>query len=197
MQVRSILVSTLVLIGTASAFAQTTAAGTVQRDVNQQTRIESGLQNGSLNTKEAGRLEQEENKVDRLQARDLKDGKLTPRERAQLRRAQDHTSRDIQKAETNQATGNPESKSSERMQADVQRNVNQEKRIAQGVQSGTLTNHEAGKLERGQARIDRTEARAANDGHVGRMEQAGIHRKEGRQSESIFDKKHNANTRKG
>lgn len=192
-----LLASLLLALGATSAFAQTNAANTVQRDVNQQTRIENGLKDGSLTTREAGRLEREESQVDRLQAKDLKDGKLSLRERAQLRRAQDRTSRDIQAAEVNGAKGNPESQSSERMQADVQRNVNQEKRIEQGVQSGSLTHREAARLERGQARADRKEAQAARDGHVGKHEQADIQGKENRQSEEIFDKKHNGKNRKG
>lgn len=197
MKYRTLIASLVIAFGAASAFAQTTTATTVQRDVNQQSRIEAGLKDGSLSTKEAGRLEKEQSQVDRLEAKDLKDGKLTPRERAQLRRAQNKASQDIHNAKTNDVTGNPESKSSERMQADVQRNVNQEKRVEQGVQSGALTNHEVGKLERGQARVDRTEARAARDGHVGKMEQAGIAHKENRQSGEIFLKKHNANNHKG
>ena len=197
MKYRTLIASLLVAFGADGAYAQTTTATTVQRDVNQQTRIETGLQNGSLNTKEAGRLEKEESQVDRLQAKDLKDGKLTPAERAQLRRAQNKASRDIHSAETNNVKGNPESKSSERMQADVQRNVNQEKRVEQGVQAGTLTNREVGTLEKGQARVDRKEARAARDGHVGKFEQAGIAHKEDKQSEEIFLKKHNAKERKG
>jgi uncharacterized membrane protein len=196
MKTRILVASILVAIGATSAFAQTTAT-TVQRDVNQQTRIENGLKDGSLSTKEAGRLEREQAQVDRLQAKDLKDGKLSPQERAQLRNAQNKASNDIQAARNNGVKGNPDSKSSERLQADVQRNVNQEKRIEQGVQSGTLTNREVGKLEHGQARVDHKEAKAARDGHVGQHEQAAIQHKENRQSEEIFDKKHNANERKG
>jgi len=176
--------------------AQTTAS-TVQRDVNQQTRIENGLKDGTLNTKEAGRLEREESQVDRLQAKDLKDGKLTLRERDQLRNAQNKASRDIQSSESNGARGNPDSTSSERMQADVQRDINQQKRIEQGVQSGALTNREAGKLERGEARVDRKEAQSARDGHIGKHEQAGIQRREDKSSEDIFEKKHNGKNRKG
>lgn len=209
MTYRPLFVSVLLALGAAHSMAQTapvaapvvppvtTIASTVQRDVNQQTRIENGLKDGSLSTKEAGKLEKEESHVDRLQAKDMKDGKLSPAERAQLRRAQNKASRDIQEAKTNNVTGNPDSKSSERMQADVQRNVNQEKRVEQGVQSGSLTNHEVGKLEGGQARVDRTEAHAAADGHVGKFEQAAIQRKEDRQSGKIFVKKHNAVERKG
>lgn len=196
MKTRILVSAILIALGNAGAMAQTTAS-TVQRDVNQQTRIENGLKEGSLTTKEAGRLEREESQVDRLQAKDLKDGKLTPLERAQLRRAQNKASRDIQSAESNGVKGNPESKSSERMQADVQRNINQEQRIEQGVQSGALTNREAGKLERGQARTERKEAQSARDGHVGKHEQAGIQRRDDKQSEDIFEKKHNGKNRKG
>jgi hypothetical protein len=200
-----LLASILLALGT-GAMAQTaqltpvapvTAATTVQRDVNQQTRIENGLKDGSLNTREAGRLEREQSQIERLQAKELKDGTLTPAERARLRVAQNRASRDIHAAKTNDIMGNPESKSSERMQADVQRNVNQQTRIEQGVQSGTLTNREVGTLERGQARVDRKEAAAARDGHVGKHEQALIQRKDNHQSEEIFDKKHNGKNRKG
>lgn len=195
MKLRTLTASMLIGLGAFSAFAQTTA-DTVQRDVNQQTRIENGLKDGSLNTKEASRLEKEQSRIDRLQAKDLKDGKLSPQERAQLTRAQNKASRDIEAAKTNDVRGNPDSKSSERMQADVQRNVNQETRVEQGVKSGALTNHEAGKLEQGQARVDRKEARAAKNGHVDKAEQAGIQHAENNQSEDIFDKKHNAHVKK-
>src|SRR6478736_3200335 len=68
-----------------AAFAQ---AGTVQRDVNQQQRIEQGLQSGQLNSGEASRLEREQSRIDRDQARALKDGKLSPAEKARLQREQ-------------------------------------------------------------------------------------------------------------
>ena len=196
MKTHTLVASILIALGTANAFAQP-VANAVQRDVNQQTRIENGLKDGSLTTKEAGRLEREQAQIDRLQAKDLKDGKLSAAERAQLTRLQDKSSRDIHSAKTNAVKGNPESKSSERLQADVQRNVNQEKRIEQGVQSGALTNRETGKLEQGQAKVDRMESKAARDGHVGKHEQAAIARNENVQSKKIHDKKHNAAERNG
>lgn len=197
MKTRILVSSLLLALGSISAMAQTAPAGTVQRDVNQQTRIEQGLQNGSLNTREAGKLEREEAHIDRLQAKDLKDGKMTPQEQAQLQRAQNKASRDIQADKTNNVRGNPQSASSQRMQADVQRNINQEKRVEQGVQSGSLTNREAGRLERGQARVDRREAGAARDGHVGAREQTAIQRRENNQSKRIFNKKHNEHDSRG
>ena len=191
---RTLLAAALSL-ACAGAFAQTTAATTTQRDVNQQTRIENGLKDGSLSTKEAGNLEKEESRVDRLQSKDLKDGKLSNAERAQLNAAQNKVSADIAADKHNAVTGNPNSASSKRMQADVARNVNQEKRIEGGIQNGSLTNHEVSKLQRGQARVDRKEASAAANGHVGKAEQRSIQRSENRQSGRIFRQKHDAQVR--
>ena len=69
------------------------------------------------------------------------------------------------------------------------------RRIEQGVQSGQLTNREAGKLERGQARVNRAEARAGADGHVGPNEQRRIQKAENRQSKRIYREKHDAQKR--
>lgn len=190
-----LLTALLLTLGATAAFAQTNAATTVQRDVNQQTRIEAGLQNGSITTREAGLLERDQTRVDRLQANALKDGKLTAAERARLTAAQNQSSRDIATAKNNGVNGNPLSASSQRLQADVQRNINQDKRIEAGIQNGSLTNHEAAKLERGQARVDRKEAVAARDGHVGAHEQARVQRAENHQSRRIFKQKHDAQVR--
>src|SRR5258706_10942310 len=124
----SILAAALGMAFSAGAFAQ---AGTVQRDVNQQQRIEQGLQSGQLNTREAARLESEEAKVQRDQARAMRDGKLSPAEKARLAREQNKVSRDIYREKHDAQTGNPGSASSQRMQADVQRNINQQTRIEQ------------------------------------------------------------------
>jgi hypothetical protein len=197
----SLIASAALALLTSAAFAQTPAAApqtptqaTVQRDVKQQQRIENGLQSGQLTTREAGLLERDEAKVDRLQARDLKDGKLSPAERRQLRAAQNKASRDISAAEHNGVNGNPLSASSQRMQADVQRNVNQEKRVENGLQTGALTKHEAGRLEQGQAKVDRVQAHAAANGHVGAAEQQRVQRAENRQSARIHRAKTNAAT---
>jgi len=179
------------LLFAGAALAQTTGS-TVQRDVNQQERIEQGLQNGELTTREAGQLERREATVDKMQSNALKDGSLSPAEQARLRRAQDKVSSDIYRDKHNAAQGNPSSASSKRMQADVQRNVNQQARVEQGVQSGELTNRETAGLERGQAHVNRAEGRAAANGHVGPGEQASIQARENHQSGKIYRKKHNA-----
>lgn len=178
-----------------AALAQTAAEQDQQRDVNQQERIEQGLKSGELSTKEAGSLERDEQHVDHMEAHDLKNGSMSPAEQARLNAAENKTSNAIYADKHNAATGNPNSLSSERMQTDVQRNVNQQQRIANGMQSGALTNREAGSLERGQARVDRREANAAANNHVSGAEQRRIQRSENRQSRRVFDKKHNARTK--
>ncbi|HEX7635458.1 MAG TPA: hypothetical protein VF427_09290, partial [Noviherbaspirillum sp.] len=95
----------------------------------------------------------------------------------------------------NAQTGNPNSVSSRRMQADVQRNINQEQRIENGIKDGSLTNREAGKLERGQAKVDRKEFRAGRDGHVDALEQRQVQRGENRQSHRIRHERHDAQNR--
>ena len=178
----------------AMAMAQT-AGSEIQRDVNQQQRIEQGLKSGSLTTREASKLERGEARIDRMEANAMKDGNLSPAEKARIQRAQNQESRQINRLENNAARGNPNSASSQRMQADVQRNINQQQRIEQGVQSGQLTNREAGKLERGQARVNRAEARAGADGHVGAGEQRHVQKAENRQSRRIYREKHDAQQR--
>ncbi len=178
------------LLISAAAFAAD-GAGSAQRDVNQQERIEQGLKSGELSTHEAARLEREDAVVDHMQARAMKDGNVSAVEKARLTAAQNKVSHDIYREKHDAQTGNPDSASSLRMQADVQRNANQEARIQQGIASGSLSEHEAAQLERGQARIDRREARAGADGHVGAVEQRGIQRAENRNSRRIFRKKHN------
>jgi hypothetical protein len=178
------------LIFAGAALGQTTGS-TVQRDVNQQERIEQGLQSGELNTREAGQLEKQEATVDRMQSKALKDGSLNSAEKTRLQRAQNKVSADIYKDKHNATVGNPNSASSQRMQADVQRNVNQQARIEQGVKSGQLTNHETASLERGQAHVNGAEGRAASNGHVGPAEQANIQARENHQSKRVYNKKHN------
>ena len=176
------------------AFAQNTA-NDVQRNVNQQQRIESGLKDGSLNTREAARLEKGEARIERMEANATRDGKISPDEQRRISAAQNRESQAIYNERHDAQKGNPNSASSQRMQADVQRNVNQQQRIENGVKSGQLTNREVGRLERGEARVNRMEARAGADGHVGKGEQGRIQRAENRESRAIHRQKHDAQVR--
>ncbi|HEY3785131.1 MAG TPA: hypothetical protein VGL55_07625 [Steroidobacteraceae bacterium] len=177
-----------------SVLAQT-AQQDQQRDVNQQERIEQGLKSGQLSTGEAGQLERQQQHVDGMEAHDLKNGSISPSEQARLNTAENRASRDIAADKHNATTGNAGSASSARMQADVQRNANQQQRIANGLGSGALTNHEAGSLERGQAYTDRREANAAANGRVGAREQRRIQRSDNHQSGRLLRKKHNLRTK--
>jgi hypothetical protein len=164
----------------------------VDRDVNQQQRVENGLQQGQLTTREAGQIERQESRIDQTEARDLKDGKLSLAEQTRIDQMQNKVSGDIYQNRHNAANGNPDSKSSERMQTDVARNLHQEQRVEQGGDSGALTNREVGSLEAGQARTDRKEGVAASDGRVGPGEQARVQRSENHQSRRIHRKKANS-----
>ena len=196
---RTLLVTALIAtaaFGTSfAASAQTTAAATTQRDANQEQRIENGLQNGSITTRENSELQRDEAHVDRLQSKDMANGSLSPAEKAQLNAAQNKTSRDIATAKNNGINGNPLSASSQRAQADTQRNINQQTRIANGVKDGSLTHHEASNLERGQSHVDAREARAGANGHVSAGEQRRIVRADNRQSARIHRQRHDAPVR--
>lgn len=173
-----------------SAYAADTDQRALERNVNQQERIEKGLDTGQLSTREAGQLERTESRIDHMEAHALKDGDVTKTEAARIEQAQDRASRQIYVQKHDAQKGNPDSVSSKRLQADVQRNANQQERIAQGVKSGELNAHETARLERGQARTTRREANAAADGHVGAAEQAKVKYTENVNSHRIHRQKH-------
>ncbi len=73
-----------------------------------------------------------------------------------------------------------------------QRQVNQQQRIDQGVKSGELTRREAAKLEKGQAKVQRMEAKAKADGVVTAKERKRITLEQNKQSKRIAHEKHDA-----
>jgi hypothetical protein len=181
------LIATFLMVG--GALAQS-GEHAVQRDINQQKRIEQGLQSGALNTREAARLEREQSQVGRMQANAAKDGKVNAAERARIDAAQNKVSQDIYREKHDAQSGNPNSASSQRMQQSVQRNINQQERIKQGLQSGELTTREAGRLERGEAHVQRMQADAGANGHVGAREQRMVQHAQRHQSDRIYRQKH-------
>ena|SRR6185295_6878490 len=76
-----------------------------------------------------------------------------------------------------------------------QRQDTQERRIEQGVRSGTLTPRETARLERGQARIRHMEQQALADGRISRRERAAIDREQDKQNQLIARLKHNDRSR--
>ena len=195
MKLQATAIAALLAAAFATGAQAQTAASETQRNINQQERIQKGLESGSLNTKEAARLEKGQARVERMESNAMKDGNLSAAEKARIQNAQNQQSQNIYNQKHDAQTGNPNSASSQRMQADVQRNINQQERIKQGVQSGELTKTEAARLQRGEAHVNARQARAGADGHVGAAEQRGVQRQEDRQSKRIYRQKHDAQTR--
>lgn len=187
----------LAVLASGSVLAQSNSATDtfIDRNINQQQRIEQGLQSGQLSTREAARLEKQEGKVESMEARALRDGNVSQKEANRIDHAQDQLSRNIYREKHDAQRGNPNSASSQRMQQDVQRNINQQQRIEQGLNSGQLTQREAGRLERHESQINRMQGRAGADGHVGRFEQQRIQTAQNGQSNAIWRQKHDGQQR--
>jgi hypothetical protein len=181
----------------AVAMASPAMAGRAdRRAVRQQERINQGINSGQLNGREAARLEKREAKIDGQIAADraANGGHLTPAERRQINREQNHTSRAIfnQKHDAQTAGG------AESMEVNA-REARQQGRIEQGLQSGQLTGKEAAHLENRETRIDAEAARdrAANGGTLTPAEHAKIEREQNRASQAIYNQKHDAQTQPG
>ncbi len=71
-----------------------------------------------------------------------------------------------------------------------QREANQQQRIDQGAQSGTLTQKEAARLEKGQTHVQNMENKATADGKVTAREKARIEHAQDVQSKRIYRQKH-------
>jgi len=76
------------------------------------------------------------------------------------------------------------------------RQKRQQKRIRQGVKSGTVTKKEAVKLEAGQAKTKAIEAKAKSDGTVTAKERARLQHRENKTSRRIYRQKHDNQNRK-
>ncbi len=75
------------------------------------------------------------------------------------------------------------------------REANQQRRIAEGVESGQLTPGETARLERKENRIHRQiqRERAQNGGRLTPAERAQVNREQNRASRQIYRAKHNGN----
>jgi uncharacterized protein YjbI with pentapeptide repeats len=72
-----------------------------------------------------------------------------------------------------------------------QREMRQERRIYQGVQSGQLTSREFRRLENQQGRINAAAARMRADGRLNRLERARLNQMQNRSNRSIYQYRHN------
>ena len=93
---RAMQFSTTILLGAAMVAGPLWGQRVANRQKNQQQRIKKGVEDGSLNKREAARLERKEAKLHREIQKDRADGPgLTPKERAKIERKQDKLSREI------------------------------------------------------------------------------------------------------
>ena len=76
-----------------------------------------------------------------------------------------------------------------------ERQVNQNIRIAEGINSGELTARESVRMLAGQAQLQRMENRAKADGVVTRKERARLHQKANKESAKIYHNKHDRQDR--
>jgi hypothetical protein len=72
-----------------------------------------------------------------------------------------------------------------------QRQINQDRRIQHGIESGRLTPRQARHLEAQQARIEHREAHMKSDGHFVPAERRQLTHLQNRASRNIYHKKHN------
>lgn len=75
-----------------------------------------------------------------------------------------------------------------------QRQVNQQRRIHQGIRSGSLTPGEAARLTRQQFRTERLERRLKADGEFSHRDRARVHHRLDHSSRHIYRAKHNGRT---
>lgn len=87
-------VSALVLM-TGIAFAEAETPVIDQRQANQEQRIDKGIESGQLNEREANRLNNQQEHVNKMEDRAKSDGVMTKKERARIGAAQDRASRHI------------------------------------------------------------------------------------------------------
>ena len=74
-----------------------------------------------------------------------------------------------------------------------QREENQQKRIANGINNGSMNAHEAANVEKREASVQRQEQAdmAKHNGHLTKAEQLQLNRRQDRISHSIYKDKHN------
>ncbi len=163
-----------------------------ERKENQQQRIGEGVENGSLTANEASHLEKKESKLNAEERRMKADGNLTPAERAKLTRQQNALSKQIYNQKHDAQTQNLNPKSEVGM-----RQREQQKRIGEGIENGSLNAREASRLEKQETHVNREVARdrAANGGTLTPDEKAKVNRQQNRESKRIYRQKHDAQVR--
>lgn len=197
-----------ILLFAATALSQTASAGTNSPGVdnkqnNQKDRIVQGVNSGELTGKEAWRLGKQQGKIYHKENRFKSDGNFTRRERAVIHRDLQKSSNSIyNQKHDRQVQGvskhGPRAhgvRKGIRSPGVNKRQINQKRRIGQGVRSGELTRRETARLGHQQVRIHRQERRFKSDGRFTKRERAIVHKNQNRASKNIYRKKHNNRSR--
>jgi hypothetical protein len=166
--------------------------GVNHRQHNQQHRIQQGVKSGELTRGETRRLQTEQRHIRHEERAYKADGRLTRAERADLHRDQNHASRDIYRQKHDAQQRPPAAVRDPGVNA---RQHNQHDRIAQGVRSGSLTRDEAQGLRAEQRSIRQEERQYKSDGTLTREERKDLHQDLNVASQSIYNEKHDAETR--
>jgi hypothetical protein len=163
-----------------------------QRKDNQQQRVGEGVENGSLTAGEAARIEKQESHLNAEEKKMKSDGHLSAAERARIQNQQNHLSKEIynQKHDAQTQNLNPKSEVGQRQR-------NQQKRIGEGVENGSLTAREASHMERREAGVNKEVAgmRQANGGTLTPGEKKLVNHQQNQDSKAIYHKKHNGRRR--
>lgn len=165
-----------------------------QTQQNQANRINNGIQNGSLTPQEATRLQNQQTQLAAREASMRASGNgLSLQERARLDNQQDRMSQNIyQQKNDGQGInqGGPTPYNNRGINGDQ---ANQQTRINQGVQSGSLTPQEAQRLQNNQAEFAAKEARLRASGNgLSYQERARLESEQARLSRQIYNQKNDA-----
>jgi hypothetical protein len=92
---------TIVALATVLAATAAQAGPITRREARQRARIQQGVRSGELTPGETKKLRNEQGHVEQMREHAVADGKIGPRERVALRRAQNKASRDIYRLKHN------------------------------------------------------------------------------------------------
>ena len=158
-----------------------------QRKQNQQQRIGEGVENGSLTAGEAAHIEKQETRLNKEEKVMKSDGTLSPAERAKLQGQQNKLSTEIynQKHDAQTQNLNPKSEVGQRQR-------NQQKRIGEGIENGSLTAKEASHVETREAGVNKEVSgmREANGGKLTPQEKKLVNQQQNKNSRAIYRQKH-------
>ena len=168
-----------------------------QTQQNQANRINSGVQNGSLTAQEAARLQSQQAQFAAREASMRASGNgLSVQERARLDNQQDRMSQNIYQQKNDAQglnPGGPGPGSPYNNRGINGDQANQQARINQGIQSGSLTPQEAQRLQNNQAEFAAKEARLRESGNgLSYQERARLEAEQAKLSRQIYNQKNDA-----